>query len=78
MKVVILLLASTGMRIGAIPALKIRNLKKVEEYGLSRLQSTKKLKNNILPFAHLNAPKLSIAIWSIAHDMMKPLLLIVH
>lgn len=63
MKVVILLLASTGMRIGAIPYI--------------RLQPMKKLKSNILHFVHLNVLKVSIAIWNVVDDMEKPLLLIV-
>ncbi len=34
MRTVILLLASTGMRVGAIPLLRLRNLKKVELYSI--------------------------------------------
>jgi integrase len=37
MRVVILLLASSGMRIGAIPDLKLRQLKKVENYHLYQI-----------------------------------------
>jgi integrase len=37
MRVVILLLASTGMRIGSIPDLKIRNLSKIESYKLYQI-----------------------------------------
>lgn len=33
-KVIILLMASTGMRLGAIPGLRISDIKKVEEFGL--------------------------------------------
>jgi integrase len=62
MKVLILLLASTEMRIGAIPALRIRNLKKSRRIWFTRLQSMKKLKINTLPFVHLNALEVSIAI----------------
>jgi Phage integrase family. len=62
MKVVILLLASTEMRIGAIPALRIRNLKKSRRIWFTTLQSMKKLKINTLPFVHLNALEVSIAI----------------
>jgi integrase len=50
MKVVILLLASTGMRIGAVPALKIRNLKKVEEYGLYQITVYEKAKEQYTTF----------------------------
>jgi integrase len=37
MRVVILLLASSGMRIGAIPDLKLRQLKKVENYSVYQI-----------------------------------------
>jgi integrase len=37
MRVVILLLASTGMRIGAVPDLKIRHLTKIESYKLYQI-----------------------------------------
>jgi integrase len=50
MKVVILLLASTGMRIGAIPTLKIRNLKKIEEYGLYQITVYEKAKEQYTTF----------------------------
>lgn len=50
MKVVILLLASTGMRIGAIPTLKIRNLKKVEEYSLYQITVYEKAKEQYTTF----------------------------
>ena len=36
-RVVILLLASTGMRIGAIPSLKLNHLTKVEDYNLYQI-----------------------------------------
>jgi integrase len=36
-KVVVLLLASTGMRVGALSELKIRHLKKIPEYNLYRI-----------------------------------------
>jgi integrase len=50
MKVVVLLLATTGMRIGAIPPLKIRNLKKVEEYGLYQITVYEKAKEQYTTF----------------------------
>jgi integrase len=37
MRCVILILTSTGMRIGGLAGLKISSLKKIEEYGLYRL-----------------------------------------
>jgi site-specific recombinase XerD len=37
MRVVILLLASTGMRIGAIPDLKLKHLTKIEEFSLYQI-----------------------------------------
>ena len=37
MRVIILLLASTGMRIGAIPSLKLKHLTKVENYNLYQI-----------------------------------------
>jgi integrase len=40
MRVVILLLASTGMRIGAIPGLKLKHLTKIEHFGLPLYQIT--------------------------------------
>ena len=33
-RVMILLLASTGIRVGAIPSLKIKNLTKIHEYNI--------------------------------------------
>src|SRR5918995_2392272 len=36
-RVVILLMASTGMRVGALPSLKIRNLEKIEKYQLYKI-----------------------------------------
>jgi integrase len=36
-RVIILLLASTGMRIGAIPSLKFEDLSKIEKYGLYQI-----------------------------------------
>jgi integrase len=36
-RVVILLMASTGMRVGALPSLKIRNLERIEKYGLYKI-----------------------------------------
>lgn len=36
-RVVILLMASTGMRVGALPCLKIRNLERIEKYGLYKI-----------------------------------------
>lgn len=36
MRAVILLLASTGMRIGAIPDLKMKHLTKIEQFSLYR------------------------------------------
>jgi len=50
MKVVILLLAGTGMRIGAIPTLKIRNLKKIDEYGLYQITVYEKAKEQYTTF----------------------------
>jgi site-specific recombinase XerD len=37
MKCVVLILTSTGMRIGGLAGLKISSLKKIDEYGLYRL-----------------------------------------
>jgi integrase len=37
MRVVILLLASTGMRIGAVPLLKIKNLTKIQDYNIYKI-----------------------------------------
>ncbi|HEY6668218.1 MAG TPA: tyrosine-type recombinase/integrase [Candidatus Nitrosopolaris sp.] len=37
MRVVILLLASTGLRIGAIPGLQVAHLSKIEDYGLYQI-----------------------------------------
>ena len=37
LKVIILLLSSTGMRIGALPSLKLKHLTKIQEYGLYQL-----------------------------------------
>jgi integrase len=37
MRCVVLLLASTGMRIGAVPSLKITDLKKIEDYNLYQI-----------------------------------------
>ena len=37
LKVIILLLSSTGMRIGALPSLKLKHLTKIHEYGLYQL-----------------------------------------
>jgi integrase len=50
MKVVALLLASTGMRIGAIPTIKIRNLKKIEEYSLYQVTVYEKAKEQYTTF----------------------------
>ena len=36
-RVAILLMASTGMRVGAIPLLKIRNLERLEKYSLYKV-----------------------------------------
>jgi integrase len=36
-RVVILLMASTGMRVGALPSLKIRNLERIEKYQLYKI-----------------------------------------
>ena len=36
-RVAILLMASTGMRVGAIPLLKIRNLERIEKYSLYKV-----------------------------------------
>ena len=37
MRVIVLFLASTGMRIGGLAGLKISSLEKIEEHGLYRL-----------------------------------------
>jgi integrase len=37
MRTVILLLSSTGIRIGAIPGLKLRNLEKISEFGIYKI-----------------------------------------
>ena len=37
LKVIILLLSSTGMRIGALPSLKLKHLTKIQDYGLYQL-----------------------------------------
>ena len=37
MRTIILLLASTGMRIGAIPSLRLRNLEKIPELGIYKI-----------------------------------------
>ena len=36
-RVAILLMASTGMRVGAIPLLRIRNLERIEKYSLYKV-----------------------------------------
>ena len=37
MKIVVLLMASTGCRVGALPSLKIRNLEKIQEFNLYKI-----------------------------------------
>jgi len=52
MRAIIFLLASTGMRIGAIPGLRLRNLEKLNLIMIStRLLSTRVLMKNTLLFA---------------------------
>jgi len=53
MKVIILLMASTGIPVGALPSLKIRNLEKIND--IHKVTVYKVQKNRILPLQHLNA-----------------------
>ncbi len=60
MRAVILLLASTGMRVGAIPALRLRNIEKIEidrNVSIYKITVSRVLMKNILLFAHLNVPR---------------------
>ena len=36
-KIIILLISSSGMRLGAIPQLKLRNLERIEKYNLYKI-----------------------------------------
>ena len=58
MRAIIFLLASTAMRVGAIPSLRLRNLEKIEsEYDIYKITVYKVIVNNTLLFAHLNVPE---------------------
>jgi integrase len=57
MRAIIFLLASTGMRIGAIPGLRLRDLEKVEsDYDIYKITVYEGLMKNTLLFAQLNVP----------------------
>ena len=43
-KIIILLISSSGMRMGAIPLLRLRNLKKIEKYNLYQITVYEKSK----------------------------------
>ena len=58
-RVVILLLASTGMRIGAIPSLKLKHLTKVEDYNLYQITVYENTKDEYYCFC---SPECAIAI----------------
>ena len=51
MGVVILLLASTGMRIGAIPDLKLKHLTKIEQFSLYQITVYENTKDEYYCFA---------------------------
>ena len=59
MRVVFLLLASTGMRIGAIPGLKLKHLTKIEDYNLYQITVYENTKEEYYCFC---SPECAIAI----------------
>ena len=69
MRVVILLLASTGMRIGAIPNLKLKHLSKVENYNLYQITVYENTKDEYYSFC---SPECTTAIdsYSIQRKML--------
>ena len=54
MKSIILLMASTGMRIGAIADLKLKHLKKLQKKRFTRLQFMRNQKKSIILFVVLS------------------------
>ena len=57
MRVVVLLLASTGMRIGAIPDLKLKHLTKIENFGLYQITVYENTKDEYYCFCSAECAK---------------------
>ena len=58
MRAIILLLASSGMRVGGIPGLRLRNLERVDSNpGFYKIKSMMVIKKNMLLSVHLNVLK---------------------
>jgi integrase len=56
-KAIILLLSSSGVRIGAIPGLRIKDLEPIDKYNLYKINVYKKSKAKYIRFVPLNVVK---------------------
>ena len=55
-RVVILLLSSAGLRVGALPSLRIRNLEKIDKYNLYKIIIYENEEEEYITFCTLNVP----------------------